>query len=210
MLLYITDANLGKQRYRPELNVVLLQVKLQVCLIFSRWEVESLPSVLGLARTGLIFTGLQEEAQPGGLTQPGQTEPSIPYHVLSFWVPVGGSWAVGTHSRLGRAQRQFGPREQFCSAGSVLLVCFVYSPFSVSLLFLFPLFAVLLNCPYPDPPVSACFFPFSSAPQQGEGWPRGAFVAGRSQNHNSQIKCYEDHLQIISKFYYSKLFHRHW
>jgi len=52
---------------------------------------------------------------------------------------------------------------------------------SVSLLLLFPLFAVLLNCPYPDPPVSACFFPFSSAPWRGEGRPRGAFVAGRSQ-----------------------------
>jgi len=49
------------------------------------------------------------------------------------------------------------------------------------LLLLFSLFAVLLNCPYPDPPVFACFFPFSSAPRQGEGWPRGNFVAGRSQ-----------------------------
>jgi len=49
------------------------------------------------------------------------------------------------------------------------------------LLLLFPLFAVLLNCPYPDPPVSACFFPFSSALRCGEGRPRGAFVAGHSQ-----------------------------
>jgi len=51
----------------------------------------------------------------------------------------------------------------------------------VSLFFLFLLFAVLLNCPYPDPPVFACFFPFSSAPQQGEGRPHDPFVAGRSQ-----------------------------
>jgi len=43
------------------------------------------------------------------------------------------------------------------------------------------LFAVLLNCPYPDPLVSTCFFPFSSAPQRGEGRPCGSFVAGRSQ-----------------------------
>jgi len=62
----------------------------------------------------------------------------------------------------------------FCS------LCRIFS-LSVSLLLLFPLFAVLLNCPYPDPPVSACFFPFSSAPRQGEGRPRGTFVAGRSQ-----------------------------
>jgi len=45
---------------------------------------------------------------------------------------------------------------------SAVLFC-VFS-LSVSLLFLFPFFAVLLNCPYPDPPVFACFFLFSSAP----------------------------------------------
>jgi len=64
-----------------------------------------------------------------------------------------------------------------CSAGF-----FCVFSLSVSLSLLFNLFAVLLNCPYPDPPVSASFFPFSSAPQRGEGRPRGAFVAGRSQN----------------------------
>jgi len=133
-------------------------------------------NVLGLARTGLIFTRIQEGAQPGGLTQPqpGQTEPGIPYHVPSRWVPVGGSWGAGTHSRLRRAQqRQSCPGERLC--GSCGLFCVI--PLSVSLLFLFPVFAVLLNCPYPDPPVSACFFPFSSAPRWGEGRPRGAFVA---------------------------------
>jgi len=57
---------------------------------------------------------------------------------------------------------------------------FCVFPFSVSFLLLFPLFTVLLNCPYPDPPVSACFFLFFSAPRQVEGQPRGAFVADRS------------------------------
>jgi len=49
--------------------------------------------VLGSARTGLIFTRIQEGAQPGGLTQPqpGQTEQGIPYHVPSCWVPLGGA-----------------------------------------------------------------------------------------------------------------------
>jgi len=61
------------------------------------------------------------------------------------------------------------------------VVCAVFSSLSVLLLLLFPLFAGLLNCPYPDPPVSACFFPFSSAPWWGEGRPHGAFVASRSQ-----------------------------
>jgi len=60
-------------------------------------------------------------------------------------------------------------------SGSVLRVCFVYSPFfSVSLLLLFPLFAVLLNCPYPNPPVSACFS-FHSPPHPSGG--RGGRVA---------------------------------
>ena len=59
-------------------------------------------------------------------------------------------------------------------------LCCVFSS-SVSSLLLFPLFAVLLNRPYPGPPVSAFFFPFSSAPRRGEGQPCGAFVAGRSQ-----------------------------
>jgi len=39
-------------------------------------------TILGLARTRLIFTRIQEGAQPGGLTPPGQTEQGIPYHVL--------------------------------------------------------------------------------------------------------------------------------
>jgi len=136
-------------------------------------------NVVGLARTGLIFTRIQKGAQPGGLTQPqpGQTEPGIPYHVPSCWVLVGGSWGGGTHSRLRSARRHFCPGERLCgSCGS----CCVFS-FSVSLLFLFPVFAVLLNCPYPDPPVSACFFLFSSAPRWGEGRPREAFVAGCSR-----------------------------
>ena len=56
--------------------------------------------------------------------------------------------------------------------------CVVFLSLSVSSLSLLPLFAILLNCPHPDPPVSACYIPFSSAPQQGEGRPHGAFVAG--------------------------------
>jgi len=141
-------------------------------------------NVLGLARTGLIFTRIQEGAQPGGLTQPqpGQTESGIPYHVPSCWV-LGAEWRVCGRNSLAARER----RRRSClgeqlsgSCGS----CHVFS-LCVSLLFLFPLFAVVLNCPYPDPPVSASFFPFSSTPRQGKGRPRGAFVAGRSPNQNS-------------------------
>jgi len=69
-------------------------------------------------------------------------------------------------SGLGSAWQQAAVGES-SSLGSTVLF-YVFS-LSVSLLFLFPLFAVLLNCPYPDPPVFACFFPFSSAPGRGRG-----------------------------------------
>jgi len=89
---------------------------------------------------------------------------------------------TGGEEREGELTRGWGARNS--SHGGRLSVlcglCCVF-PLSVSLLFLFPLFAVLLNCPYPDPPVSASFFPFSSAPRQGEGQLRGTFIARRSQ-----------------------------
>jgi len=52
--------------------------------------------------------------------------------------------------------RGAGPVQESGCLGRAVRCC-VFSLF-VLLLLLFPLFAVLLNCPYPDPPVSACFF----------------------------------------------------
>ena len=81
-------------------------------------------SILGLARTGLIFTAIQEGTQPGRLTPPGQTEQGIPYHAPSCWVQVG---------RAGRREltRSSGGLSSGVvrESGSVLRVCFVYSPF---------------------------------------------------------------------------------
>jgi len=79
----------GRRRNRRDLSLQRVSWKEmgqsgQVSLLDSETP------VLGLARTGLIFTGLQKGAQPGGLTPPGQTEQGIPYHVPSCWVPVGG------------------------------------------------------------------------------------------------------------------------
>ena len=91
-----------------------------------------------------------------------------------FW--LWGSWAAGRSRGSGG------------ESGSVRSAVCVFS-LSVLLLLLLPLFAVLLNCLYPDPPVSACFFPFSSTPRRGEGRPRGAFVAGGSRNENSDRSC---------------------
>jgi len=87
-------------------------------------------NVLGLARTGLIFTGIQEGAQLGRLTQPqpGQTEPGIPYHVPSGWVPVGGgaqqelSRGSGGHS--GGAVRERGS-VVWSVLSCFLLICIV-------------------------------------------------------------------------------------
>jgi len=136
-------------------------------------------NVLGLARTGSIFTRIQEGTQPGWLTPPGQTEQGIPYHVPSCWVlAVGGAG----QQELTRGSGARGGSGSLYSAG----LCCVFS-LSVSLSLLFHLFAVLLKCPYPDPPVSASFFPFSSAPQEGEGWPCRALVAGRSQTVTTEF-----------------------
>jgi len=130
--------------------------------------------VLGLARTGLILTGIQEGAQLGGLTPPGQTEQGIPYHVLSCWVPVGGAAWRELSRGLGIGGGGHGGQlSGLCS------LCCVFS-LSVSLLFLYPLFAVLLNCPYPDPPVS---FSFHSPPYPCGG--RGGRVALLSETETS-------------------------
>jgi len=96
---------------------------------------------------------------------------------MSHWVPVGG--AARRELTRGWGARGAGPvRER----GSVCAsLCRIFS-LSVSLLLLFPLFAALLNCPYPDQPVSASFFPFSSASRQGYGRLRGAFVACGRRN----------------------------
>jgi len=70
--------------------------------------------VFGQDRVNFHRTPGRGTAGVWGLTPPGQTEPSIPYHVPSCWVPVGGGCAAGTHSRLGRARRHFGPGESGC------------------------------------------------------------------------------------------------
>ena len=82
---------------------------------------------------------------------PTWPEPDIPYHMPSCWVPMGrgGSGTAGTLSWLRRAQQSCGPGERL---SGLCGLCCVFC-LSVSSLLLFPLFAVLLNCPYPDPPV---------------------------------------------------------
>jgi len=90
-------------------------------------------------------------ARGWGLTPPGQTEPGIPYHVISRWVPVGGGGAAGTHSRLGSVRRRCGLRMRVC-------FCRVFS-LSISLLFLFPSVCCSVKLPL-SRPTSFCLFLF--------------------------------------------------
>jgi len=135
---------------------------------------------------GLIFTRIQEGTQPGGLTQPGQTEQGIPYHVPSCWFPVGG-WLGGGNSLTAR-ERVAVVRSGRAGLWVVrfvlcfLLICIVVVPV--------PSVCCSVKLPLSRP---ACFFPFSSAPQQGEGQPRDTFVAGHSQtitNTNSFLRSF--------------------
>jgi len=118
-------------------------------------------------------------------TWPNKAGYSIPCAVMLDSGAGGG--AAGAHSRLGSSRCRSCPGERLSGWCGF---CRVFS-LSVSLLFLFPLFAVLLNCPYLDPPVSSCFFPFSSAPRWGEGRPRGTFVADRNQTRTKLLCQYK-------------------
>jgi len=128
-----------------------LQARLKSAVVALRCNI----GVLGLARTGLIF-----HQNPGrgtaGWADPTPTWPdragySIPCAVMLG--SGGGGGAAGTHSRLRSTQRWCGLRERVCCA-----VYFVmFSPYLYHCCSCFPLFAVLLNCPYPDPPVFCLF-----------------------------------------------------
>ena len=119
-------------------------VALFICFFFC---------VLGLARTGLIFTRIQQGTQPGGLTQPGQTEPGIPYHVPSCWVPVGG--AARQELTSGSGARGASQVLESGSVGSCDL--FSVFPLSVALVLLFPLFCCSVKLPLSQP-TSFCLF----------------------------------------------------
>ena len=113
---------LGKMMEQLILEVIIKQVEEKKVIRNSQHGF----TVVGLARTGLIFTRTQEGTQLGRLTQPGQTEQGIPYHVPSCWVPVGGSWVAGSHSWLGSARRRLVVGE----GGSLgCAVCVVFSPY---------------------------------------------------------------------------------
>jgi len=80
--------------------------------------------VLGLARTGLIFTGIQEGTQLGWLTQTCQEEQGIRYCVPSCRILGQGELAKG------KAVTALGVHGELCSesCSEHFTVFFVYSP----------------------------------------------------------------------------------
>ena len=92
--------------------------------------------------------GTAGQANP---TWPNRAGYSIPCVVM---VGSGGGERGGRNSLTARERAA-----AVVEGGSVgCAVCVVFFSLSVLLLFLFPLFAVLLNCPYPNRPTSCCLF----------------------------------------------------
>jgi len=110
-------------------------------------------------------------------TWPNRAGYSIPCAVM-----LDSGWReLGSRISLMALERAVAAVGQSCSLRSAVLCC-VFS-LSASLLLLFPSFAIPLNCPYPDPPVSDCFLSVLLRTPAGGGaaeWSRGTFVAGRS------------------------------
>jgi len=99
-------------------------------------------NVLGLARTGLIFTGFQEGAQPGGGGWPHLAKQSLVFHTM--WRPAGfgGCWgggAAGTLSWLGSLYCRSCLGELLCGVVRfflcIPLICIVVVAVSLCLLF---------------------------------------------------------------------------
>jgi len=89
--------------------------------------------------------------------------------VPACWVLVGGA---GGGKSVVAQKRAAAAGSESCSLR--FAVCFVLC---ILLIYIVVVTVPFVCCSDPDPPVFACFFPFSSAPQRGEGRPRGAFVA---------------------------------
>jgi len=133
------------------------------CLFWAEWVCP------GLGQDRVNF-----HRNPGRGTA-GRADPSWPNRAgysMPCAVMLGSSGGGVGRQELtrGSGARCGGPVRE--SGSVVQSVLFCIFPLSVSWLFLFPLFAVLLNCPYPDPPV---FASFCSPPHRDGG--RGGRVA---------------------------------
>ena len=131
--------------------------------IWTLWGWQRLTSshlwaaVLGLARTGLIFTGLQEGAQPGGGGWPHLAKQSPVFHAMCRH--AGFRWGGAARRERCRGLGGRGAsavRESGCLGRTVR--CCVFSLF-VSLLFLFPSVCCSVKLPL-SRPTGSCLFLF--------------------------------------------------
>jgi len=133
--------------------------------------VEAKPQHLDLAFCpGFGHDRINFHQETGGDTA-GQADPAWPNRagcstpcatmLGSGWGELGGGKAVAAQEHAG----QGAVREALCLLLFVLCILLI----CIGVVTAFPLFAVWLNCPYPNPRDFSCFFPFSSAPQRGEG-----------------------------------------
>ena len=147
----------------------------------SKWQ-QNIPvwekPVLGLARTGLIFTRIQEGTQPGGGGWPHLAKQSPVFHTM--WCHAGFWWGRMAWGNWLAAGERMAPvlssRESLCEFVSYfLLICIVVVPV--------PSVCCSVKLPLSRP---TSFLPvsFHSPLRRGEGWLRGAFVAGGSWNQN--------------------------
>jgi len=114
-------------------------------------------NVLGLARTGLIFTGLQEGAQPGGGGWPHLAKQSPIFHTMWHHAGFRCGGAVRRERSRGLGGRGASAvRESGCLGRTVR--CCVFS-LSVSLLFLFPSVCCSVKLPL-SRSTSFCLFLF--------------------------------------------------
>ena len=141
--------------------------------------------VLGSARTGLIFPGIQDRAQPRGLTPPGQTEKGIPYHVPSCWVPVGGSWGW-------EPTRGSGARVPVRSGRAALWIVRFVSYFLLICIVVVPVPFVCCSVKLPLSQPTCLFLPILLHTAAGGGAATWCFCCWPQPNRNNLYSNYQD------------------
>jgi len=111
----------------------------------------------------------------------GRADPTWPNRA-GYSIPCAAMLGSGGGTRGSGARG--GSREERLSVFCGL--CCVF-PLPVSLLLLFPLFAVLLNCPYPDPPVFAYFLSILLCTPAGGGAAAWHFCCRPQPNYNTNL-----------------------
>ena len=153
--------------------------------------------VLGLARTGLIFTGLQEGAQPGGGAWPhlARARCSIPCDVT-----LGSSGGSGAAGNSLAARERAAPvlfRESGCLDRAVRW--YVFS-FFVPLLFLFPSVCCSVKLPLSRPTGFCLFLVILLRTPAGGGAAAWRFCYQKTKQCSCPRKCQWETFRLINQF----------